>query len=181
MIKGVPGLTCEVGVRRGGGTYNILEALRENDDLRTHICIDPYGNIVYNDIAGSWRRDDYTNSMRNEVMPNLYSYASMHGLNIIFFNLEDSEYYDRFWDGVPIYEAEKQIINTYALAHIDGQHDLVSVMRAAVFFTSRIPSGGLIAFDNVNHYNHNSVHEYLILNQFEAIGEVCHKRVYKKI
>ena len=42
-IKGVDGLTCEIGVRRGLGSKSIMEGCIENNDKRTHICIDPYG------------------------------------------------------------------------------------------------------------------------------------------
>ncbi len=173
----VPGLTCEIGVRRGGGTYHILEALREKDSERTHICVDPYGNILYSDNEGVQQRD-YTNNMRNETLPNLYNYASEHKLNILFYNLEDSEFFNRFSDGVPIYDVEKKIVNEYAFVHIDGQHDLQSVMKAAVFFGSRMSRGGIIAFDNVNHYPHDSVDRFMLDIGYQCIGESHFKRLY---
>jgi len=50
-LKGVEGMTIEVGLRRGGGTANIVDAFLKNDDKRVHICVDPYGNIEYYDLA----------------------------------------------------------------------------------------------------------------------------------
>ena len=177
-LKGVPGLSCEVGLRRAGGTVTICEAFLENQDPRTHIALDPYGNILYSDIMGA-HRSDYTNSMRNETLGDLYRYANDRRLNILFFNLEDSEFYKRFLDGVPVYEEEKRYINQYCFVHIDGQHDLVSVMLAAKFFVPRTPRNGILAFDNVTHYDHNPVHLYLEDNGFKTLEEVHGRRFYR--
>lgn len=178
-LKGVPGLSCEVGLRRAGGTLTMMNGFYENDDHRTHICIDPYGNIPYNDIVGT-HRSDYTNKMKNETLSELYRYANDNDMNIIFFNLEDSEFYKRFPDGVPIYSEEKQIINEYCCVHIDGQHDVDSVMKAAVFFSIRMPTGAIIFFDNTDHYEHDTVHTYLENQGFEFLEDVLNKKIYRK-
>lgn len=179
-LKGVPGLTCEIGLRRGGGTKYILDYFLENNDVRPHICVDPYGNIPYAD-AGTVIRYDYTNNMKNETLSELFKYAFDNSINILFFNLEDSEFYKRFSDGVPVYDQEKQLINDYCFAHIDGQHDEHSVNVAATFFSLRISIGGIIAFDNTNHYDHTAVHELMISNGFILSDEFFYRKVYKRI
>lgn len=180
-LKGVSGVTCEVGVRRGGGTHFIIKTLLENDDKRPHICIDPYGTILYNDIAGK-HRTDYTNQMRNETMSLIFKYAFENDVNLLFFNMEDSEFYKRFEDGVPIYEIDKTIQNEFAFVHIDGQHDLESVKLAADYFINKIPSGGLIAFDNTDHYEHSVIDELMISAGFEFLENIqpCSRIVYRK-
>lgn len=178
LIKGVKGLTCEIGLRRAGGTITILESLLENNDYRTHVCVDPYGNITYNDIMGS-HKSDYTNTMKNETLSELYKYANDKNLNIIFFNLEDNEFYKRFSDGVPVYEETKKIINTYSFVHIDGQHEYNAVRIAAEFFVSRITEKGFIIFDNTNHYDHYLIHKLLIDNEFILVENILHKLVYR--
>ena len=45
-LKGVDGLSCEIGLRRGGGTKTMLDAFLMNNDKRIHVAIDPYGNIL---------------------------------------------------------------------------------------------------------------------------------------
>lgn len=179
-LKNVPGLSCEIGLRRGGGTRFIMESFLENNDIRTHICLDPYGNILYNDIAGE-HRSDYTNDMRNETLCELYKFAYEKRLNILFFNLEDSEFYYRFGDGVPIYNEEKELINTYCFVHVDGQHDTKSVMLAAKFFITRMSVNGIIAFDNTDHYDHTGIHKLLINNGYEFLEDVLHKKIYKRV
>lgn len=178
-LKGVPGLSCEIGLRRAGGTLTIMNGFFENNDLRTHVCIDPYGNIPYRDIGGV-HRSDYTNKMKNETLSELYRYADDNEMNIIFFNLEDSEFYKRFADGVPIYEEEKSIINQYCCVHVDGQHDTESVMLASQFFSTRMPPGAVIFFDNTDHYDHSVVDYFLTTNRFEFLEDVKNKKIYRK-
>lgn len=179
-LKGVEGLSCEIGLRRGGGTKVILDSFIENNDKRVHVCIDPYGNIMYNDIVGA-HRSDYTDDMKNETLIELYRYAFDRRINVLFFNMEDSEFYQRFFDGVPVYDQEKITMNKYCFVHVDGQHDLNSVLLAARFFITRISIGGVIAFDNTDHYNHAPVHDILETNKFIMIEDVTNKKVYKKV
>jgi hypothetical protein len=54
------GLTCEIGLRTGGGTKHIMEALSKYRPGKVHIAIDPYGNIlygvpVYNQVKTIWK------------------------------------------------------------------------------------------------------------------------------
>ena len=177
-LRGIPGMSCEVGLRRGGGTVTICDAFVENDDRRIHIALDPFGNIIYHDKMGP-HRSDYTNSMRNETLPDLYRYAADKGINIIFFNLEDSEFYLRFPDGVPIYDQEKRYENQYCFVHVDGQHDSESVAKAAKYFVARIARGGIIAFDNVDHYDHSAIHDFLIQRGYVVLEETYGRRFYR--
>jgi hypothetical protein len=179
-LKGVPGISCEIGLRRAGGTLTMMNGFYENRDPRVHVCIDPYGNIPYNDIAGT-HKSDYTNRMKNETLSELYRYANDNDFNIIFFNLEDSEFYQRFADGVPIYIEEKKIVNEYCCVHIDGQHDVESVMVAAEFFSSRTPAGAILFFDNTDHYRHDIVDDYLKFVGFEFLEDVKNKKIYRKV
>lgn len=179
-LKGVSGLSCEIGLRRGGGTKRMLDAFLMNNDKRIHVAVDPYGNILYTDIGGT-HRTDYTNHMKNETLAELYKYASENNLYILFFNMEDSEYYFRFSDGVLIYESEKIKINKYACVHIDGQHEKNAVLVAAEFFNRRMSSGGIMFFDNTNHYDHTKIHKFLLDNDFVFVEDVMAKKVYKKL
>lgn len=183
-LKGVEGMSIEVGLRRGGGTLEIVEAFLENDDKRTHICVDPYGDIEYHG-HGRIMQYDYFNSMRNETISNLYKYAEHRNVNIIFYNLEDSEFYKRFSDGVPTYDnGKKQVQSKYCLAHIDGQHDLKSVDIATDFFIPNLSVNGIIVYDNTDYYEHESIHDKLLNNNFEVlIQEEVHsyKKVYRKL
>ena len=181
-IKDVPGITCEVGLRRGGGTVHIMNTLLSNNDKRPHVCVDPYGTIMYTDIAGT-HRTDYTNQMRNQTLSDIFRFAYDNNVNLIFFNMEDSEFYNRFKDGVPIYDMEKEIVNEYSFVHIDGQHDLESVMVAAEYFKDRISVNGFIAFDNTEQYDHVVVDSFLKDNGFLFLENVepCYRQFYKKI
>lgn len=184
-IKGVEGLTCEIGVRMGLGSKSIIEGCLENDDKRTHLCIDPYGNIVTdNPIYGVPRRHDHTNERKFKCMMALGTFAFENKYNVLFLPFEDSEFYNRFADGVPVYIEEKQVINKYALVHIDGAHNYNAVAVAAKFFIARMDVNSIIIFDNCDHYNHSSIeHDILYPAGYSIIEDFkgCHKRFYRKV
>lgn len=115
MIKNIEGLTCEIGLREGGSTKIILDSLKNNGVQKTHIAIDPYGNIEYRLKENEVHRMDYTNQMKNKTLYNLYKYCDENNLECLYFPLEDVEFFKRYSDGVPVYNQYKQIINTYSL------------------------------------------------------------------
>lgn len=170
-IKNIPGGILELGTRRGGSAKLIMDKLYENgDNQRSFFCIDPYGNIeiectnlnmtihypgteVVGDPASkditSKRRFDYTNDMRNRIIPSLYYYGYQKGFNFTFFCLEDTEFFKRYSDGVPVYDQYKEIINEYALVFLDGPHDNKSVALETEFFCSRMPVGSVMIHDDI--------------------------------
>jgi len=161
-IATVPGLTCEIGLRRGGGSKYILDALKASQQTKTHIAIDPFGNIEYPEGDDDRViRCDYTNGMRDECLVNLYLYCFQQQIPFIFFNLEDIEFFTRFADGVPVYHDTKQVINTYAFVHFDGPHTVRHLKVEVDFFHPRSPQGAVWVFDDVKLYNHQEVHDYI--------------------
>lgn len=160
-VKDVVGMTAEIGLRRGGGSYFIVEALKNTDQNKVHIAIDPYGNIEYADGDVKVIRADYTNDMRDECMINMYLYCKQRQQPFIFFNLEDTEFFTRFADGVPVYNEVKTIENQYSFVHFDGPHSVAALKVEIAFFHERTPKGAVFVFDDVALYDHDAVHEVL--------------------
>lgn len=178
----VEGLICEIGVRRGGSLKYIIDGV--NSDIpKTIVAVDPYGNIEYVPAEGYIGRMDYTNDMKNESLPHIYEYVQGKNINLIFLNLEDSEFFDRFADGVPVYSENKQIINSYSLVFFDGPHDLVSIQNEIDFFIDKTTSGSVFVFDDIQTYDHIKVHERVLKSGFELleVGKTNRKISYKKI
>lgn len=205
-IKGTEGAVVEIGTRRGGSAKIIIDALSENmDTQRSMFCIDPYGNIeiectnlsttMHNpdrSIEGdkmskqitSKQRFDYHNStMRNVVIPSLYYYAYNAGLNFNFFCLEDTEFFARYGDGVPVYDQVKTMENSYAFVFFDGPHDNESVDKEIEFFITRAPIGAVFVFDDIWMYDHDELVEnkWLFPNGFEILEKQNIKASYKKV
>lgn len=183
-IKGVPGLTCEIGLREGGGSKYIIDALVNNEDFgRTHIAIDPYGSIPYIQSETQIRQDGpYPNDMMKVTLWSLYEYIHKKDIDFLFFPLEDEEFFRRYSDGVPVYKNhKKELINTYALVFIDGPHNLESTMNEAMFFAPRCVPGSILVFDDVDkYYDHSRIKEYLLNNEFEEYRTVNTKAAYIK-
>ena len=57
--------------------------------------------------------------MKNNMLKNLYNYCSLNKMECLYFPLEDTEFFKRYSDGIPIYNEKKYIINTYALVFFD--------------------------------------------------------------
>lgn len=161
----VPGLALEIGLFRGGGARHIIDGIVETSSGKTLVTVDPYGNIEYkgSDQQGLVRMD-FWNSRRNDCMINLFAYAQINIVNLLFFNMEDSEFFSRFSDGVPIYEDYKRIENRYAVVHFDGPHTVEAVIEEIKFLHPRSPPGAWFVFDDVDWaYDHaGKIHPWLL-------------------
>ncbi len=182
-VKDVPGMTCELGVRRGGGSKVIIEGLLSNEDFhRYHICVDPYGNIDYPEgDEGRIIHCDYTNQMRNDCLKNIYGMYQHAPISILFFVMEDSEFFKRFDDGVPVYSEHKTILNQYALVHFDGPHTSNILYNEIDFFVPKAPPGAMFVFDDILDYNHDAVETYVLDRGFKLVTKGQRKASYVKI
>jgi hypothetical protein len=178
LIRGVPGITLEIGVREGFGSYTIMNTLLTVGDKRPHIGIDPYGNIEYAPDETRTLRADYTNEMRGRAVA-LSVYASNVGYLYYPLALEDTEYFKAFGEGYPVYEYTKRIERDYALVHFDGPHTRAAVTREINFFDWRTPVGGIWVFDDVADYDHP--HDFILRCGFERIIETPKKWAYRRI
>lgn len=192
LSKDVAGLTCEIGLRRGGGSKYIIDAIAEYCPDKTHIAIDPYGNIPYEHKEGHIVTLDYTNEMYVDAMVNLFGYAREKKVHVLFFPLEDTEFFDRFKDFVPVYDNKKHKEFKYSFVHFDGPHSLESVLIEVDFFlgkdtgrrgTPRIATGTCFCFDDVNkddlYYEHILVDNYLKKESFKLIKWADRKALYQ--
>ena len=194
-IKGVEGAVVEIGTRRGGSAKIIIDSLVANGDAnRSMFCIDPYGNIaievsdksiemhkVQVDENNSIRLD-YTNNMRDRIIPSLYYYAYQAGLNFTFFCLEDNEFFKRYSDGVPVYNNEKILEDKYAFVFFDGPHTNDAVKEELAFFLDKVNPGSVFVFDDLHVYDHDEeIEPILFANGFELITKGNIKASYKKV
>ena len=202
-IKGVEGAVVEIGTRRGGSAKIIIDGLESNQDTnRSMFCIDPYGNIdleITNLSAsihypGQYKLEgdpqskdksfatkfDYTNDMRNRVIPSLYYYAYHRGLNFTFFCLEDHEFFKRYADGVPVYEEFKKFENQYAFVFFDGPHTNEAVDEEMKFFMERSTKGTTWVFDDIWMYDHDRFEKIMLDNGFEILEKKNIKASYHK-
>lgn len=183
LIQGIDGFTCEIGVREGGGTKCILEKLKETKQTnKIHVAIDPFGNIEYAHWDTKVERLDYTNQMKNNMLKNLYTYCSDHQMECLFFPLEDTEFFTKFADGIPVYNEYKQIINTYSLVFLDGPHTTEIVKNEFDFFNARMSIGGVIIFDDIDQYPHmQQLDQYIQSCNFKMIEKGSCKISYVKV
>jgi hypothetical protein len=206
LIKGVEGLTCELGVRKGASSALIMQACIDNEDQRVHIGIDPYGNIeascpkweglqrhgnshppkeVITKIAksgGDVTDYGYTDELMMQTLPLIYKWCEERQVKFLFFSLEDTEFFKRFADGVPVYDEYKKIINKYALVFYDvpTKKDGSTKIEECEFFLSRTPKGGIWVFDDVKTYQHENVEKKLFEWGFELVISGW-KNAYRKL
>lgn len=204
-IKSTPGAVVEIGTRRGGSAKVIIDAIKDGLPNRPMFCIDPYGNIEIKltninrtahqispegiegdpdsrDIATNVRLPDwYDNTMRNRVIPSLYYYAYQNEVQFQFFCLEDTEFFKRYGDGVPVYQNNKELVNNYAFVFFDGPHDNEAVQIEIDFFFPRTSVGSVFVFDDVWMYNHQKYHNYLLDSGWEVMDAGKVKISYKRV
>ncbi len=184
-IRAIPGskegMTCEVGLRRGGGTKYIMDALAHHSlPCKVHVAIDPYGNIDYQGKEGIAKKADYTNEMRDESIGSIYSYAMSLGVNFVFINLDDAEFFKRYANGVPVYNEHKRILSEYVFVHFDGPHWLESLKTEFLWFDERMTSGATIVFDDVCRYDHNKLQNLVFSHGWRLLEATTRKASYQK-
>lgn len=184
-IKNVPGLICEIGLRRGGGTKIILNDVIRSDVERTVIAIDPYGSIPFEGMEGEVATDtEYSNAMEKDTLEKMYRFVAAYPkINFIFFPLEDTEFFKRYAGGVPVYvNNKKTIMKKYALVHFDGPHTLDITMNETKFFLNKTVPGSHFVYDDVKHfYDHNVIKDFLEDNGWGQTIETKVKASYIRL
>jgi hypothetical protein len=176
------GMTCEIGLREGGGTRYIMDALAKKQfQYNVHVAIDPFGNIVYARKDGVDKRMNYTNSMRDVSLGHIYTYAMKVGINFIFINLEDTEFFNRYADGIPVYSENKHLLSEYVFVHFDGPHQVDLVVNEFKWFNERMTSGATIVFDDVGDYDHDLLEEHIITSGWKLFEKTPRKASYQKL
>lgn len=179
LSKDTPGATVEIGLRRGGGTKHIIDAVAIHAPHKVHIAIDPYGSILYADKDNQKIRLDYTNEMAGEALPQIYGYAHEKKVRFLFFQLEDTEFFRSFDDGVPMYDQVKTLNNSYSMVHFDGPHSVPELMEEVVWFMERAYKGACFCFDDIAHYDHDHVERYLLERHAKLIEKTGRKALYQ--
>lgn len=201
--KGVEGAVLEIGSRRGGSAKMIIDAIESIGEQRSMFCVDPYGNIdleitnlnastCYSsqyEVKGDPKskeetlaaKFDYTNNMRNRIVPSLYYYAFSKGINFSFFFLEDTEFFKAFPNGVPVYDEVKKIENMFSFVFFDGPHTNQAVIDEMAYFMDKAPVGAVWVFDDIWMYDHDMIEkDYLFTNGFEILEKGNVKASYVK-
>lgn len=210
LDESVPGITCEIGVRAGGSSKIIMTECKVGSIPRLHVGVDPYGNIPYKhqsittievDQEGTVLSETdemilinslgYNEKMRLMMLLRMYPWCAKYGSIFNFINLCDEEFMTRYPDGVPFYNEDKFVINTYALVYLDGPHDTESMLKETSFFCKRVPVGGYIVIDNYKLFDLGAVEKILFEHGFKEMrrnldkefddGMISYKRTENRI
>ena len=179
-------MTCEIGLRLGGGSKAIIDGLKSSRAFQpnqVHIAIDPYGQMPYAAEDGPTHLGkDFSNGMRDGTIALLHSYACTSGVNFIFMNMTDEQFFHRYHDGVPTYSmGEERILTKYSLVFMDGVHTLQSVWSATMWFMDRMLLGAIMVYDDVvGWYEHSFVEWYLLKSGWRVYEKGTQKIAYIK-
>jgi hypothetical protein len=121
--------------------------------------------------------------MKLSMLRDLYTYCSDNDIDCLFFPMEDTEFFKRFSDGVPIYLNSTKIIeNRYSLVFFDGSHAIDTIKNEFDFFKDKISIGGVIIFDDIDIYPHmDKLDVYIRNNNFKILEKGTCKISYQKI
>jgi hypothetical protein len=179
-IRDVPGMICEIGTRMGGSLHIMIHALIQNQDLnRNLVYVDPYGDIPYKHDENSLVRMDYTNHMKYQAQSLINQMLLDKPVNAVFLCMEDTEFFQRFADGVPFYQSAKKLETQYALVFIDGPHDAHHVWKEFQFFSSRCVPGACMVFDDVSLYDHDQVEQNILSMGWQLVDKTTTKACYQ--
>lgn len=181
-IVNVKGMTCEIGTRAGGSSKYIIDGIMKSNPqgIRTHIAIDPYGGIDYKSRDDEIIVEAYPDRIRDVAIPALFRYCVGSKVNFQFYQMTDDQFFQRFYDGVPVYvDGKEKILNTYALVFFDGPHTTDIVMRETKFFETRVNHGAIFVYDDIiGYYDHDKIEKYLLSTGWELKIKTNYKASY---
>lgn len=169
-------LTVEIGVREGYGTFVITDMLKDKNYF--HVGIDPYGDLDYKHMDKQgvvtdgniliWKDADGKTLLNENGTPKAPSYPSSMKQNFlsdfkshenfILYQLEDTEYFNAFGGGLPVYQkGKKKLINVYDFVLFDGPHTTEKVLEEAMFFAPRSRVGTRFVFDDIDTYEMSKI------------------------
>lgn len=202
-----PELVCSIGVNKGGFVKTIVDALANTNNFSRIVCVDPYGsmeytltrdgaNIAVTDAGLTWDEswgpnfgEDYvqvqynfSNEMRDSVIPVLHNYSASLGFDFKFFNMIEDQFYINYANGVSYFANNvEEVHNSYKFVFVDGHPTSNSVLKTVEFFKNRIVSDGIIAFDDCAVYDFSVVENELLNSGFTVIEKGEWKAAYKKV
>ena len=182
-VADIEGMTCEVGLREGGGSLYMIKALKETNQNRMHIAIDPYGDIPYFMHENQCLTARYDNNMKYDTLAQMYKWCQDNKQDFTFFCLESSEFFKRYHDGVPLYsDHKKTLVNKYSCVYLDAQHRSTEVLPEVFFFSERMNKGAILVMDDCDFYDHYElVHPIVERLGFGTFIKGNHKHAYIKL
>jgi len=173
------GKSLEVGVRMGYSSKVIIDAYRKyHGHLNNfvHLGVDPYGDLPYNmSELDKGRRVGYDNMMKQRALAYLIkNYREFHPVI-----MEDTEFFQKFENGYPIYNQTKFYVNSYELVHFDGPHDLISILKEISFFIKRLEKETIFVFDDIEAFNLKKIEEEIFKKGFVLLEKGVRKASYK--
>lgn len=181
----LPYPTVEIGVRKGYGSATMMDAIVAYCPGKTHICVDPYGSILYpvkENVEPC--RLDYTNDMFKECIRDLYDYAIGKPVELLFFKMTDEEFFEKFFIWVEVYDLEAKSFANYSAVHFDGPHTATDVLREVKWFHNRTVPGSCFVFDDIGEidffYTHKTVHDWLLEHGWNHLKTGVKKALYQK-
>lgn len=180
----VPGpyIALELGVRAGGSAQMIMERLSQRCKETLFVALDSYGGMPQWHADGDEQILDYTNEMRNKAIGCLYWVAQHCGLNFFFANLRDTDFFDIYGAGIPIYDNSQRSLRTqYNFVFLDGPHATDLVMEEVKFFDRRCIQGAVMVFDDIPNFRMDEIEQWMFSNDWELIAKSYNKAAYRKL
>lgn len=193
LSKDVEGMCLELGLRLGGGIKEIIDGVSEFCPGKVVISVDPFGNIPYEHKEGEFvqygEEYGYSNNMKDTCLMTLHEYVREKKVYMMFLQLEDTEFFKRYADGIPVYRNSKTIQDKYSFVHFDGPHAIQPLIDEIEFFLPRSNAGSIWCFDDIGHniegtpyqhyYDHDFIEKYLFERNFELIRKGHVKATYR--
>lgn len=182
LSRHVEGMACEIGLREGYGTAVIIEAVAENCPSKVVISVDPYGSILYEGREGQICRLDYDDNMMVRCIPNMYQFAFEHCVTWKFINLTDTDFFELYKNGVPVYDLERVVHQKYSMVHFDGPHSVNDILHEILWFNDRMYSGSTIVIDDItpDFFDIVPINELLTSLGWSILKQGLKKGLYQK-
>jgi len=141
----------EIGTATGNSAKWILNGINESEIKRWFFTVDPYGDKPYKTSAGISNNMDYGEKSYRRAMLELNKYTYENELLYCHWRMLDSDFMKIFPE-IEFWHKGGKIKNPqFGFIFLDGEHIPDVILKEFEWFYERMPSGGMIAIDDINY------------------------------
>lgn len=166
----------EIGTSTGSSALRTLKGIHKSGVKRWFFTIDPYGDKPYRDQAHISISMHYDEKEFREAMFELTKHAHEKKMLYYHWRMLSSDFIKVF-PQIEFWHEGKKIENPqFGFVYLDGEHTWDTVIQEFKWFYERMPSGGMIAIDDI-HFLGNEEGVKKLLNDFSFKGKTEFKKI----
>ena len=141
----------EIGCWKGGGTMELMQAVKDSGVDRWVFSVDPYGSKPFKLGLGIQEEADYNEDIYRDAMANMANLAKELGVKHHHFRMTSDDFM-KVLPQIEFFDKGKVIEPKFGFVYVDGDHNCFTVEREMLWLKERMTVGDtMIVLDDVKY------------------------------